>query len=346
MPEIIAEIGKNFVDTQEEQPIPVLLEKAKKLIFAAKESRADTAKFQAHYFPDEINPNLNTTSPHFDVDRHSWVTRNTYSPEFWGAIKDYCHEVDINFLVTPMSRGAAMLLDEVGVDRWKIGSGDILDFVMLDYIRQSGKPIILSSGMSLLEELREAYNYLREKTEDVSILHCVSEYPCPLENLNLKTITLLKKEFPNTKIGFSDHSIFKSTGRMAVQLGAEIIEKHFTLDKNAWGPDHKASLEPREFKEMIQEINDFLNKRKDVDYFVPDEPLGIETKFINEEELKFRPVFRKGLFASSDIPKDKLLEPDDFYALRPKGDAMASQNYPLLIGTLATRDYKRYEAIK
>lgn len=376
--EVIAEIGKNFVTTQEEEPLDVLLFRAKQLILSAKQCGADVAKFQVHNVTDEIHPNAQIISPHFDHDRYAWVKRNTYPVEFWWQIKEYCREVGIEFLATPMSRGAAEILDDVGVDRWKIGSGDILDFVMLDYVRDTGKPVILSSGMSTIQELRKAYDYVHEKTNEVAILHCVSCYPCPLESLNLNTIPFLKKQFPEAKIGFSDHSLGIDGSLMAVTLGAEVIEKHFTFDRNSWGPDHKVSLLPEEMKKLTRTIFYYNQDRRrreinEMGYIVeegkdgirlrkrePNEPLqpitllpsptpealGVETKFIQEDEVKFRKVFRKGLYVARDIREGQIFEPDMIYAMRPSPEGgIASESYPSVVGRVATRSFKKYESI-
>jgi len=343
-PEIIVEIGKNFVTTEEPQPVDKLLIKAYELIDAAKESGAKIVKFQCHVFEDEVHPNISVSSPHFSVDRFTWVKRNSYPAEFWLDIKEYCKKVGVEFLCTPMSRGAAMLLNEdVGVKRWKIGSGDILDFPMLDYIRDTGRPIILSSGMSTLEELKMSYNYLREKTDDVSILHCVSQYPCPLDKLNLNTIPFLKKEFPEAKIGFSDHSAGVLAGAIAVNLGAEIIEKHFTLDKDAWGPDHKVSLSPKWMKDFIKEIGDgskvySVGQKK--------ETLGKKEKVLNEVEKTFRLSFRKSLYASRDLKENEMYEPDMLIALRPQSLwAHPSEHYPRFLGEFVQQSIKRYDPV-
>lgn len=284
MVEIIAEIGKNFVISEREESLEVLLARAKSLIDSAKEQGCKIVKFQIHNVEDEVRPKAHIVSPHFDQDRYEWVKRNTYPIGFWFSIKEYCRELEIEFLATPMSRGAAMLLDEIGVDRWKIGSGDILDFVMLDYVRDSNKPIILSSGMSTLEELKMSYEFLKEKTSDISILHCVSIYPCSFEELNLNTIPFLKKEFPEARIGFSCHSPGPEASLMAVSLGAEIIETHFTLDRDAWGPDHKVSLLPKEMAMLVRRIKEGrLIEPRD---FI----LGSETKYLQQEEANFRPI--------------------------------------------------------
>lgn len=334
MVEIIAEIGKNFVVTEEPENETMLFIRAKNLIIAAYNVGVRVMKFQVHNIDDEIHPlAVAVVSPHFDQKRYDWVKRNTYSAEFWWKIKEFCRELGVEFLATPMSRGAAEILDhEVGVDRWKIGSGDILDFVMLDYIRDSGKPVILSSGMSTLGELVQAYQFLKEKTNDVSILHCVSAYPCELYDLNLNTILFLKEKF-GCKIGFSDHSLGIQGSLMAVKLGAEIIEKHFTLDRTAFGPDHKVSLLPEEMDKLIGRIlnNDLLE--------VSHEALGKYDKVLNYEEQKFRQVFRKGLYASRDMKEGEILDIHDIISLRPVLEgSLASENYPQFVGKTLKHD--------
>jgi len=345
MTEVIFELGKNFVVTKEEVHPDVLVERAFALIDSAKESGAKIVKFQVHTVEDEIHPDISITSPHFDQDRYTWVKRNSYSIEFWGKIRDYCTLVGLEFLATPMSRGAADLLNDIGVDRWKIGSGDILDFVMLDFIRDSNKPIILSSGMSSLEELKMSYQYLKEKAEDVSILHCVSQYPCPMDKLNLNTILTLKEEFPGVKIGFSDHSLSLEAPVMAVSLGAEIIEKHFTLSHDSWGPDHRTSVLPHEMKEIIKRIekaDSYVPSKSDVSM------LGDGKKHINSVEATFRPSFRKGLYFAEDTKCNTMMEPSLIYAMRPKSllpSSLPSEEYPSILGKILVKDVKKYELI-
>lgn len=334
MVEIIAEIGKNFVVTEEAENETMLFIRAKNLIIAAYNVGVRVMKFQVHNIDDEIHPlAVAVVSPHFDQKRYDWVKRNTYSAEFWWKIKEFCRELGVEFLATPMSRGAAEILDlEVGVDRWKIGSGDILDFVMLDYIRDSGKPVILSTGMSELHEIAKAYEFLKEKTLDVSILHCVSNYPCELKDLNLGVMPALKKQF-GCKVGFSDHSLGVEGSLMAVSLGAEIIEKHFTLDRMAFGPDHKVSMLPEEMDKLIGRI---LNK----DLLEPTaEALGSSAKGYNRMEQKFREVFRKGLYVSRDMNEGEQMEIRDIISLRPVlNGSVPSENYPNFVGKILKHD--------
>ena len=163
---VIAEIGKNFIQTQEERPVAEYLENAKALVKAAKDAGADAVKFQTHNVEDE-QLNIHVVSPHFKgADRYSWLTRNTNATPldaFWKPLKAYCDEAGITFFSTPMSRGAAKKLSEVGVPLWKVGSGDILDFVTLDYLAATGNPIILSSGMSTLEEIDKSIDFLKRR---------------------------------------------------------------------------------------------------------------------------------------------------------------------------------------
>lgn len=339
MPEVIFEIGKNFVTTEKEQPESVLLEEIKRFVKTAKRCGAKTVKFQVHNVEDEIHPDISITSPHFNQDRYSWVKRNSYSPEFWWRVKKICTKEGIEFLATPMSRGAAEILnEEIGVDRWKIGSGDILDFVLLDYVRDTGKPVILSSGMSTLEELKMSYQYLAEKVKEITILHCVSQYPCPTVRLNLGTIPFLRRQFPGVPIGFSDHSLGIQGALMAERLGATIIEKHFTLDKSAWGPDHKASSSPHEMQELMEQLG------KPVE--MPQGIMGIEDKYLQPEEEQFRPSFRKGLYAARDIQPNEFIDPDMLISLRPQSPfALPSQEYPNFLGKFTKKAISQYQPI-
>src|SRR3989344_1386754 len=250
---IVAEIGKNFIQTQEERPVSEYLENAKVLVKAAKDAGVDAVKFQTHNVADE-QLQIEVVSPHFKgADRHSWVARNTNATPldaFWRPLKAYCDEQGILFHSTPMSRGAAQKLDEMGVAFWKVGSGDILDFVLLDYLASTKKPIIISSGMSTIDELDKTIDFLKRKNAEVVLLHCVSKYPCPPEHLNLGTIEFLKNRY-HVPVGFSDHSIGIDAALAAVALGARVIEKHFSFSRDLWGADHKVSMTPDELKALV-----------------------------------------------------------------------------------------------
>ena len=274
MVKIIAEVGKNFIDVEWEETPEQILVKAMMLVTRAKLAGADTVKFQTHVFEDEQHKR--------DPSRYEWIKRNERATpiEFWEIISKFTKENGLNFLTTPMSKMAAEKVNHL-VDEWKIGSADIVDKDLLEYIASTNKPIIISSGMSTLQQVLDAVYYLDGKGCSVSILHCVSIYPCPLNKLNLNTITYLKRILPHHRIGFSDHSLSSFAPAMAVAMGAEIIEKHFTFDRKAFGPDHKASLLPREFKGMVQNIH------------MVTEMLGAEDKLLLDEEVEYWEKFRK-----------------------------------------------------
>lgn len=349
---IIAEIGKNFIQTEKDEPISEYLEKARKLVLAAKEAGADAVKFQTHNIEDEVL-DLDFTSPHFNSkDRYSWVTRNTrVTPlEFWQELKRFCDEVGIIFFSTPMSRGAAEKLARVGVDLWKVGSGDILDFPMLDFIRKHGAPVILSSGMSTLEEVDTAVNFVRALGTNIALLHCVSEYPCPSEKLHLRTIEFFRLRY-NIPIGFSDHSLGYESAVAAVALGAQIVEKHFTFDRNFYGPDHKVGMLPHELKDMVRAIRNVESSRAAADNAL-DSPaikqaLGAPVKVLQEAEEKFRPLFRKALVAGTDLPVGTVIRSEHLYAMRPQAyiKGLPSEKYEEVVGKTLKRAVKKYEGI-
>ena len=333
---IVAELGKNFIQTEEEKSVEEYLENAKALVSAAKEAGADAVKFQTHNVDDE-QLNIKIVAPHFSGERYAWVTRNqkaTPIDKFWKPLKEYCDKIGIVFFSTPMSKGAAKILDKVGVSLWKIGSSDILDFPMLDHMRRSRKPIIISSGMSTVPELDKAINFIKEKNNKIALLHCVSKYPCPPEELNFGTIKFLERRY-GLPTGFSDHSIGVEAALGAVALGAKIIEKHFSFSRDFWGSDHKVSMTPEELKTLVAGIRT-LKKA-----------MGSGEKSLSADEAKFRPVMRKSLMAGRDIPAGTVLTAEMVYAMRPQAYAggLPSEQYEMVLGKRAAKNIKKYDPI-
>ena len=350
---IVAEIGKNFIQTEEEKPVEEYLANAKELVRLAKESGADAVKFQTHNVEDE-QLNINVVAPHFKgADRYSWVTRNTNATptdSFWKPLKAYCDELGIIFHSTPMSRGAAHKLWDLGVELWKVGSGDLLDFVTLDFMAGTKKPIIISSGMSTLEEIDKAVAFLKRRSARFALLHCVSRYPCPPEDLNLSTMDFLQKRY-NVPVGFSDHSIGVDSALAAVALGATVVEKHFSTSRDLWGSDHKVSMTPGEMKALVKGARElaknpalreeYLNKE------IVKKGMGRGEKVLQEDEAKFRPLFRKSLMAGRDIPAGTVLTSEMVYAMRPQiyAGGLASENYELVLGKKTSTDLKKFDPI-
>ena len=180
LPKFIAEIGKNWWQTAEVPSTKKALERARELVKLAKESGADAVKFQTHSM-DEQNPNVQIISPHFNKNRYDWIKticEITDFHEFWIPLKEYCEDLDITFFSTPMSLRAAYLLEDLDVPFWKVGSGDILDFLMIDFLCETGKPIILSTGMSSIEEIKQSISFIQKKWQvlntierNLTILH-------------------------------------------------------------------------------------------------------------------------------------------------------------------------------
>jgi len=339
---VVAEVGKGFIQTEADQTVETYLQNAKELARLAKESGADAVKFQTHTVADE-QANINVVAPHFKgADRFNWVKRNTLATPFWfwQELKKYCDEIGILFFSTPMSHGAAKILNDVGVDLWKVGSGDILDFVMLDYIASTKKPLIISGGMSTLEEVDKVVDFLKRRNVEFALLHCVSKYPCPPEELQLQTVNFFKERY-DIPIGFSDHSIGIDSALAAVALGATIIEKHFSLSRDLWGSDHKVAMTPAELKSLVKGIRAMEKKPAEKGKYLAGEIAqagpGQNIKTLQEGEAQFRPFFRKTLVAAVDIRKGAKIKSDMLWAMRPqlhlKG--LPSEEYENVVGKSA-----------
>lgn len=342
---VIAEIGKNFIQTEKPQTTNEYLKNAKDLIDAAVEAGAHAVKFQTHEVEDE-QMNIHVVSPHFKgSDRYAWVKRNTEEApiEFFQELKDYSDKKGIIFFSTPMSRKAAIKLENINVPIWKVGSGDVQDHVLLDYITRTGKPIIISTGMVSHSELDDVVSYISQRQSPLIILYCVSEYPCPPENFNLSTIEYFRDKYPNAIIGFSDHSVGDNTIPLAaVKMGAKVIEKHFSFSRDLWGSDHKASITPDEMKDLINSIKKGKHEKVNADIYY-----GNREKELEGAKNKFRPYFNKSLVAAKDIPKGTIITEDMVYAMRPRMhiDGLPSNHYHMILNKKTKKDLKKYDPI-
>lgn len=349
---VIAEIGKNQIQTEFEQSIETYLINAKNLVKLAKESGADAVKFQTHnYFDEQMD--INVVSPHFKgSDRYSWVKRNTeITPleTFWKPLKNYCDELGILFFSTPMSVGAAKILMELDIPLWKVGSGDILDFPLLNYLISTKKPILFSTGMSTLDEVEIVVDFLSNSGSELGMFHCVSKYPCPVDELRLNTIPFFMKKFPNLVIGFSDHSIGYDSAIAAVCMGAKMIEKHFSISRELWGSDHKVSMSPFEFKYMVDIIREVETSDEKKSNWLSEnnvfEAMSDENKIMSDDESKFRDYFRKSLVAAVDIPRGTEITYDLVYSMRPQKfiGGIPSEQIVEILGKKTNCDIKKYD---
>ncbi|HCI03631.1 MAG: N-acetylneuraminate synthase family protein [Candidatus Peribacteraceae bacterium] len=343
-PFIVAEIGKNFIQSEEDKSVDEYISNAIKLIDAAKEAGADAVKFQTHEVEDE-QLNIDVTSPHFKgSDRYTWVKRNTEATpiEFWQKVKSHCDNLNMIFFSTPMSRKAAIKLEQFDVPFWKVGSGDVQDYVMLNELIRTKKPIIISTGMVSLSELDEAVGYLSSNGVKLGILYCVSLYPCPHEQFNLATIEMLEEKYPNATIGFSDHSIGHDAVFAALKMGAKIIEKHFSLSRDLWGSDHKVSMTPDEMQRMVNAIR--LGEYQEFDH----SPfLGSKEKELEGANNPFRPFFNKKLIAGKNLSGGQILQEDAVFAMRPAKEIEGFEANRLndILGKTIAKNLNKYDAI-
>ncbi len=276
---IIAEAGVNHNGS---------LELAKKMIDAAVGASADAVKFQtfkaekvvSRYAP-KAEYQKKTTTAEADESQLEMIKKLELDAAAHQTLIDYCKKKNIRFLSTPFDLESIDLLNELGLDIFKIPSGEITNMPYLRKIGSLKKEIILSTGMANLGEIEDALDVLTgagTKLKDITILHCNTEYPTPMQDVNLKAMQTIKYAFPGIHVGYSDHTEGIEVSIAAVAMGAAIIEKHFTLDKNMAGPDHKASLEPDELKAMVNAIRNI------------EKALGNGIKKPSPSELKNKPI--------------------------------------------------------
>jgi sialic acid synthase SpsE len=239
----------------------------------------------------------------------------------------YCQKKKIIFLSTPYDEKSADSLEKLGVLAFKIGSGELNHIPLLKHVAKKGIPMIISTGGAYLKEVKEAISAIKkEGNNKIVLLHCTSLYPAPLKDVNLKAMLTLKKEF-SLPVGYSDHTRGISISLAAVALGASVIEKHFTLSRNLSGPDHKASSEPREFKEMVRAIRD------------TEKALGSPVKKPVLAEKEERKLGWRSIVAKADIPKGKKIVKSMLVIKRP-GTGIKPKDLGKIIGKKAKRDIK------
>lgn len=330
-PYIIAEVGVNFYDTAKAEGISPL-QAAKKYIFEAKNAGIDAVKFQS-YKADTI---VSKNSPaYWDLSKEPTPTQHElfkkhdgFDQEDYQHLCDYCKELEIDFMSTPFDFESADFLEDM-VSVYKISSSDLNNIPFLRHIARKGKPIFLSVGASYLSEIEEAVRVLTDEgCPDICLMHCVLSYPTKNEDANLNMIKTLKRIFPNTRIGYSDHTMPDKTMTIlttAYLFGAEVIEKHFTLDKSLTGNDHYHAGDPNDFKVAL-------------DNFQLIETIGgQEEKTVLDCEITPRREARRSLVIARDLKKGEVIKPEDIQLKRP-GTGIAPKYMDLVIGREVTRD--------
>lgn len=325
---IIAEAGVNHNGD---------LNLALKLCDAAKEAKVDAIKFQTWKtelivskdteMAEYQKNNLNTEESQYEMLKKLELSYNEFK-----IIKKYCDEIGLQFLSTADETESLDFLCELGMPFIKLGSGDINNVPYLRYVAGKGLPIILSTGMSYMKDVVFAYNILKDAgAKNISVLHCTTNYPCPMNEVNLNAMLSIK-EVLKCDVGYSDHTMGVEVPVAAVALGAKIIEKHFTLDRRMEGPDHPASLEPTELKDMVQKIRNI------------ECAIGDGVKEPNESEKKISKVVLKVILANTDIKKGERLTPEKLIVKRAD-EGISVALWDNVINTIANYDFKKDEPI-
>ena len=326
---IIAEAGVNHNGS---------LNVAKKLAISAKEAGADIVKYQT-FNPDALSSKYAEMAQYQKKNmgqtksQKEMLSRLTLTHDEFIQLARFCDEIGIKFLSTPFDIQSIDFLNELGCDIWKIPSGEITNYPYLVHIAETKKKIIMSTGMRTLTEVVSALDILRSNgATDIQLLHCTTQYPTPYSAVNLKAMLTLKSE-TGCEVGYSDHTNGIEIPIAAVAMGAVIIEKHFTLDRNMEGPDHKASLEPRELKQMVDSIRHI------------EEALGDGKKKPADIELSNINIARKSIVAKKFIKRGEVLSEENITTKRP-GNGISPMLWKSVLGTNAIRNFEEDELIE
>lgn len=326
-PYIVAELSANHNGK---------IEKAKSIIKSAAQCGVDAIKLQS-YTPDTIT--IDCQKPDFLISQGPWsghtlyeLYKKAFTPFEWHKeLFDYAREVNVTCFSSPFDKTAVDLLENLNAPAYKIASFEMIDLPLIKYVAQTGKPMIISTGMADLEEIKEAVDTaLSNGCQQLILLHCISAYPAPINESNLRTILDLEKNFP-VVVGLSDHTLGTVASVTAVALGASFIEKHFTLTRKEEGPDSHFSLEPAELLELCRQSHDAW------------QALG-HASFSRKESEKGNSQFRRSLYFVKDIKKGEVLDDKCIRSIRP-GFGIAPKFYPDVVGRIASCDIERGEPV-
>jgi N-acetylneuraminate synthase len=311
---------------------------AKKLIDAAVDAGVDAVKFQTWktellVTKDTKQAEYQTQNTNKEESQYDMLKRLELSYDDFRELKRYCDEKGIIFLSTPDEIPSAHFLNELQ-DIFKIGSGELTNKPFLEEIGSFAKKVIISTGMGTLDEIADALNVLQDAgtpKEDITVLHVSTIYPTPMDEVNLNAMLTIRDTF-NINVGYSDHTLGIEVPTAAVAMGAQVIEKHYTLDKNMQGPDHKASLDPQELKAMVQSIRNI------------EKALGSCEKKPTSSEIETKKVVRKSIVAGCDIKKGEKLT-EDKLAIKRAGEGISPMRWDDVCNTIAKKDYAENELI-
>lgn len=327
---IIAEAGVNHNGS---------IEMAKQLIDAAAVAGVDYVKFQTFKAEKLVTKEAKQAEYQqrnaADDSQYTMLKKLELSETQHEELIAYCKEKGVKFLSTAFDMESVEYLHSLNLGLWKIPSGEITNYPYLKKIAQYGEPVILSTGMCEMEDVQNAVDVLCKSglmKEQITVLHCNTEYPTPMKDVNLRAMQEIKDAI-DVKVGYSDHTKGIEVPIAAVAMGADVIEKHFTLDRTLPGPDHKASLEPNELKAMVDAIRNI------------EQALGDRKKHVSESERKNIAIARKSIVAARDIKQGELLTEENLCVKRP-GNGISPMRWENVIGTCAKRDFKADELIE
>lgn len=325
---IIAEAGVNHNGS---------FELACRLADAAKEAGADCVKYQTFKSENLVSKDAQkaeyqkkTTG---DSSQQDMLKKLELSYDSFVRLKEYCDKIGICFLSTPFDFESIDFLKSLDMPFWKIPSGEVTNYPYLVALAKTGKPVVMSTGMCEMNEISDAIKVLKDNgTKDIKLLHCNTEYPTPFEDVNLTAMKTMREAF-STEVGYSDHTKGIEVPIAAVALGATIIEKHFTLDRNMEGPDHKASLEPQELKQMVCSIRNI------------EKAIGTGDKTPSASEKKNITIARKSIVAKKEIKAGEIFTVENITVKRP-GTGISPMRWNEVLGTKALRDFNEDEKIE
>ena len=292
----------------------------------------DAVKFQVHLAEAEssIHEPFRIKFSKQDASRFDYWKRMEFSEQEWSILRDKCEECGIEFLASPFSNAAVDLLEKLEVKRYKIGSGEVNNFLLLEKIARTGKPVILSSGMSSYSELDKTVDFLKSREIDYSILQCTTAYPTKPEEYGLNIIQELKDRY-GVKIGFSDHSAKIETSIAAVALGAEILEFHAVFSRQSFGPDASSSLEIKEIKKLVDAVQNL--------------EIAIKNPVDKTDNSKFsdlKNIFEKSLAVNKDLQKGRILQFEDLEAKKPKNFGIAATKFEEVLGKKLNKELQKW----
>ena len=306
-------------------------------IDAIAETGVDAIKFQTHIAEAEssIYEPFRVNFSYEDATRYDYWKRMSFTPNQWRVIKDHCNQVGLEFMSSPFSQEAVNLLEALGVKRYKIGSGEVSNYLMLEKIAKTGKPILLSSGMSSFAELDKSVAFIQSFGNDLTILQCTTDYPTPPERVGINVILEMKQRYPGVRVGLSEHTGKIYTGLAAVALGADALEFHAVFDKRMFGPDTSSSLTIEDVKKLVEGVRFIENMHN--------HPID---KKDNSNFLELKKIFEKSLAVNKNLEAGHEISFDDLETKKPANKGISASDFEKVIGKKIKKSLNKWDFLQ